>query len=124
MAFSSGFVKLGLNKNQSLRDVIKSISNLSFHGTDCSLPMIYAQKNKIPVEVFVVYTDSETWQGNIHASEALKQYRQAMGINAKLIVVGMVANNFTIADPNDPGMLDVVGFSADVPQVTSSFARM
>lgn len=124
MAFSSGFVKLGLNKNQSLGDVIQSISRLPFDGTDCSLPMTYARKHEIPVEVFVVYTDSETWQGSIHASEALKQYRKAMGINAKLIVVGMVANRFTIADPNDPGMLDVVGFSADVPQVMSSFARM
>ena len=32
-------------------------------------------------------------------AEALRQYRQATGINAKLVVVAMVSNGFTIADP-------------------------
>ena len=32
------------------------------------------------------------------------------------------ANGFTIADPNDAGMLDVVGFDTATPQVISDFA--
>lgn len=35
----------------------------------------------------------------------------------KLVVVGMVSNGFSIADPDDAGMLDVVGFDAAAPQV-------
>jgi hypothetical protein len=35
----------------------------------------------------------------------------------------MVANKFTIADPNDVGMLDCVGFSTDTPQVIADFVR-
>ena len=35
----------------------------------------------------------------------------------------MVANRFTIADPNDAGMLDVVGFDTATPQVIGGFAR-
>ena len=31
-------------------------------------------------------------------------------------VVGMTSNGFTLADPNDRGMLDVVGFDTSVPQ--------
>ncbi|MEZ4633117.1 MAG: hypothetical protein R2880_20800 [Deinococcales bacterium] len=46
-----------------------------------------------------------------------------MNISAKLIVVGMVVNNFSIADPNDAGMLDVVGFSTDTPSVIADFIR-
>ncbi|MEZ4608010.1 MAG: hypothetical protein R2865_14790 [Deinococcales bacterium] len=46
-----------------------------------------------------------------------------MNISAKLIVVGMVVNNFSIADPNDTGMLDVVGFSTDTPSVIADFIR-
>jgi 60 kDa SS-A/Ro ribonucleoprotein len=46
-----------------------------------------------------------------------------MGIPARLAVVGMVANRFTIADPNDAGMLDVVGFDTATPQLLASFAR-
>jgi 60 kDa SS-A/Ro ribonucleoprotein len=34
----------------------------------------------------------------------------------------MASNGFTIADPADAGMLDVVGFDPAVPQVISDFA--
>ena len=44
-----------------------------------------------------------------------------MGIPAKLVVVGMVANNFTIADPNDGGAMDVVGFDTAVPELIAGF---
>ena len=42
---------------------------------------------------------------------------------ARLVVVGMIANGFSIADPADPGMLDVVGFDTATPQLSSDFAR-
>jgi hypothetical protein len=38
-------------------------------------------------------------------------------------VVGMTSNGFTLADPNDRGMLDVVGFDASVPAVIADFVR-
>jgi 60 kDa SS-A/Ro ribonucleoprotein len=38
------------------------------------------------------------------------------------VVVGMVSNGFTIADPTDPGMLDVVGFDASAPNTISDFS--
>jgi 60 kDa SS-A/Ro ribonucleoprotein len=46
-----------------------------------------------------------------------------MGIPAKLIVVGMTVNNFSIADPSDAGMMDVVGFDTATPQLMADFAR-
>ena len=70
-----------------------------------------------------VYTDNETWFGDTHPSEALQVYRDVMGIAAKLVVVGMVSNNFTIADPDDAGMLDVVGFDSAAPGLIADFAR-
>jgi 60 kDa SS-A/Ro ribonucleoprotein len=33
----------------------------------------------------------------------------------------MTATNFTIADPRDAGMLDVVGFDTNTPQMISQF---
>jgi 60 kDa SS-A/Ro ribonucleoprotein len=39
------------------------------------------------------------------------------------VVVGMVSNGFSIADPADQGMLDVVGFDTTTPQLISDFAR-
>ena len=46
-----------------------------------------------------------------------------MDINAKLVVVGMTASNFSIADPRDAGMLDVVGFDTATPKVISEFSK-
>jgi hypothetical protein len=56
-------------------------------------------------------------------AQALREYRRASGIDARLVVVGMVSNCFSIADPGDPGMLDVVGFHSATPQLISDFAR-
>ncbi len=123
VAFCDTLRPLSIGPRQRLDDVIKSVSHLPFGGTDCALPMIWAQKNKIAVDVFAIYTDSETWFGKIHPVQALRAYRQAMGIDAKLIVVGMVSNGFTIADPSDGGMLDVVGFDLAAPGVMADFAN-
>ncbi len=113
----------GISAHSRLNDVVETMFAHTFGVTDCSLPMKFAQQNKIPVDVFAVYTDNETWAGTPHPHQALQNYRQKMGIGAKLIVVGMAANKFTIADPNDPGMLDVVGFDASVPAVMADLAR-
>ncbi len=91
-------------------------------GTDCAQPMLYARKKKLKVDVFIVYTDCETWAGKIHPSKALQKYREAMGIDARLIVCAMTSNEFTLADPNDPGMLDMAGFDSAAPNVIRSFA--
>ena len=70
----------------------------------------------------MVLTDSETWAGATHPMQALWRYRQKLEIPAKLVVCGMVANRFTIADPDDAGTLDVVGFDTATPQLLSDFA--
>jgi 60 kDa SS-A/Ro ribonucleoprotein len=85
--------------------------------------MTWALENKIQVDTFVVLTDNETWAGNIQPVQALEKYRQATGIGAKLIVVGMTSSGFTIADPNDAGMLDVVGFDGATPALMAKFAK-
>lgn len=121
--FADGFRELGLRKGMTLEGAVKKVSNLTFGGTDCALPMLYAMKEDIEVDVFLVMTDNETWAGGIHPAAALAQYRKKTGINAKLIVVGMTSTGFTIADPNDDGMLDVVGFDANCPALMADFAR-
>ena len=39
-----------------------------------------------------------------------------------MAVVAMTSNGFSIADPDNGGMLDVVGFNASAPQVIADFA--
>jgi len=123
MGFSSRFMPLNITPRMRLDDVVKRISNLPFEGTDCALPMIWARENKVNVSAFITYTDSETWAGNIHPSQALQQYRREFVGDAKAVVVGMTSSGFTLADPNDRGMLDVVGFDTSVPAVIADFIR-
>ena len=116
-----GVSPLKITPKMSLNDAIKVVSGLDFGGTDCALPVLYAQQSKKYFDGFVVYTDSETWAGHVHPSQALKTYRSTLVTKAKLVVVGMVSNGFTIADPNDPGMVDVVGFDTATPQLITDF---
>jgi len=124
---SAGFVgsaisRLAISPRQRLDDVLSAIWDLPFAGTDCALPMLWAARYEVPVDTFVVYTDSETWAGHVHPYQALRAYRDRMGIPAKLVVVGMTASDFSIADPTDAGMLDVAGFDAAVPGLIADFS--
>jgi 60 kDa SS-A/Ro ribonucleoprotein len=123
MGYGNGITPFNIGPSQRLDNVCRQTAALPMGGTDCALPMLYALAKKLPVDVFAVYTDSETWAGNVHPVQALAEYRQRMGIGAKLIVVGMVSSGFSIADPNDGGMMDVVGFDTAAPTVMADFAR-
>lgn len=123
VSFQDKIVPLNISARMRLDKVVQATSNLPFGATDCAQPMLYAQKKRIKVDTFVIYTDSETWFGKVHPAQALQAYREKMGLDARLVVVGMVGNAFTIADPNDAGMLDVVGFDTAAPGLIADFAK-
>jgi 60 kDa SS-A/Ro ribonucleoprotein len=115
--------ELSISPKQRLDDVIKTVSDLPFGHTDCALPCLWALEHGLEIDTFVIYTDNETWAGDIHPVQALDMYRQRTGIAAKMIAVAMTATEYSIADPNDGGMLDVVGFDASIPNIIGNFAR-
>ena len=119
----TGLTPLDISPRRRLDDVVRSISDIPFGATDCSLPMRHALEKGLEIDAFVIYTDNETWSGTMHPFQALRQYRERTGIKARLIVVGMTATGFTIADPTDAGMLDVVGFDTAAPNVMADFIR-
>src|SRR5437762_2141671 len=123
MGFSSRFMPLKISPRMRLDDVVKGISDLPFGGTDSALPMIWAREHSMNVSGVVTYTDSESCAVTIHPAQALRQYRSEFVDDAKALVVGMTSNGFTLADPNDRGMLDVVGFDTTVPAVIADFVR-
>lgn len=121
MAFAQTLVPVDIGPKDRLAEVIKKTGALPFGGTDCAQPMLYAKQKDRAFDSFLVFTDSETWFGKIHPCQALQNYRRHTRRPAKLVVVGMISNGFSIADPNDSGMLDVVGFDAATPQVITDF---
>ena len=84
-----------ISPRQRLDAVIKAASALRLGGTSFPLPMVWTLKSKVEADVFVAYTDLEMCAGSIQ---------------------------FTLADPDDTGMMDVVGFSTAAPNVVSDFA--
>lgn len=120
---NTALTPIPLSPRQRLDDAVASIARLPMGGTDCALPMVWAKQNKREFETFVVLTDNETWAGNIQPMQALREYREYSGIPARLVVVGMTATDFSIADPTDPGSLDVAGFDSAVPNLIADFSR-
>jgi 60 kDa SS-A/Ro ribonucleoprotein len=83
--------------------------------------MLKAMESGWGVDGFVTLTDSESWVGHIHASQALTMYRQKTGIPSRAVCVGMAANKYSVLDPADVGSLNVVGLDSATPGVISDF---
>lgn len=123
MGFAHTFVDVPISPNMRLDQAIAAIERIPMGGTDCALPMIWAQKSKAAIDAIAIYTDNETWAGNVHPHKALESYRKSSGRATKLAVVGMTATEFSIANPSDAGMLDFVGFDAAAPALMADFFR-
>ena len=126
--FSNTFYNFNgkIRPEMTIQDAIKA-TDVPFGSTDCALPMTEALKmytrSGVGIDVFCVYTDSETYAPTVHPQVALEEYRRVTGIDAKLIVVGMVANQLTIADPKDKNTLNLAGFDTSTPELISMFVR-
>ena len=115
--------ELDIGPRRRLDDVCRYTAGIPMGATDCALPMVWACENRVAVDTFHIYTDNETWYGNIHPHQALEQYRHRMGIDARLVVVAMTATRNSIADPSDPRQLDISGFDSAVPTLLADFSR-
>ncbi|AXQ63366.1 Ro-like RNA binding protein [Streptomyces phage Comrade] len=122
VGFSSSIVDLGITAKSSFADAMRKVSNRNFGGTDAAAAIKYADQKGIQVDTFVVITDNETWGGSQKPFQALKQYRQKTGIDARLAVLGVASTDFSIADPTDRGMMDFVGFDANAPRALADFS--
>jgi 60 kDa SS-A/Ro ribonucleoprotein len=112
-----------LRKSTSFKNATK-FYNGSFGGTDASSAYSYAMKNAIQADVFVFFTDSESWAGRTHTSQALTDYRKKFNPKAKAIYVTLVPNgdHTTLVDPKDKNSYDVAGFTAETPKLIQMIA--
>ncbi|HEX6443583.1 MAG TPA: TROVE domain-containing protein [Streptosporangiales bacterium] len=123
VGFTTTLQPLPLSPRQRLDDAIRAVSNLPFGGTDCAQPLLWALAQRKSYDTFVVYTDNETWAGGTHVHQALRHYRERVNPAARMAVVGLTATDCSIADPSDPGMLDVAGLDSAVPGLIADFSR-
>jgi 60 kDa SS-A/Ro ribonucleoprotein len=114
---NSGLTDIGISARTDLATAMRNVQRHNWGGTDCSLPIKWALENKVEVDTFVVITDNDTWAGDIHPFQMLKEYRRKTGIDARMAVLGVQGTEFTIAYPSDAGMLDFCGFDSNAPRV-------
>ena len=91
-------------------------------GDETRIAPILAHHARLKERSRIVHTSNVVGM-DVKPSQALRRYRAQAGLPARLAVVGLVSNGFTIADPADAGMLDVAGFDAAAPSVIADFAR-
>ena len=73
-------------------------------------------------DTILILTDNETNRGH-QVPDLLRNYRQRVGHEVRFITAAMVANRYSVADPKDPHMLDIVGFDAALPRLVSQFSK-
>ena len=112
-----------LTRGMTLQQALVATSGMNFSSTDCVLPIHHAIKHNLLIDAFIILTDNETYAPNEHPQNALIRYRELTGITAKLIVLGMTGNCFTIADPTDRNTLNLAGFDTSTPEIASMFMR-
>lgn len=123
VGFARQMVPLPFSRVTSLDAAMRATDTLSrqWGATNPGALMEHALDVGLEVDTFVIITDNEVNYG-YHVPDLLRQYRRKTGINAKLVVLATTPTNFSIADPNDPGMLDIAGFGADVPALITQFS--
>ena len=120
----SGIAPLSISPKQRIDEVCKYMSELPLGGCDVALPMLYAMERDLSIDAFIIITDKNAWgEGDTSPARAMESYRASTGIDARLVVVGMVDNDLNSVDPNDPLALNVVGMDTYAPSIISSFVR-
>lgn len=112
-----------IDADADFNKVLNACKRSDWGMTDISMGILEALKYKRKYDAFVVITDNDVNSG-IKPSEAMKQYRSGMKMpNTKLAVVATQGTDYTIADPNDPLMMDMVGFDSHGPKILQDFIR-
>lgn len=107
----------------SLDSVLADMRNRRFGSTNPGLLLEYAIREKKRFDAFVVLTDNDV-NGGYHMHGLLETYRRTVNPKAKMIVVGMTANNFSISKPDDILSMDVSGMDAGILNAIEKFVDM
>lgn len=118
---SEGISTLSISPKQRLDDVVRYLDSLPMGSTDCALPFLWATKNELTFDAFISYTDNESWAGKIHVKEAIREHRNRMNVPAKAVFAAFAVSEYSVADPDDAGQMNVVGLDAATPIIISDF---
>lgn len=120
--FANDFRDLGITAKDSFSSAVRKASNQNFGGTDASVAYDWMIKNKFKADVVCFWTDSESWSGSRHPSQALAEYRQKVNPNVKAVYITLAPYQITLVDPQDPLSWDLGGFDPGIPRIIRMLA--
>lgn len=115
--FSTQFIDLGITAKDSFSSAVRKASNQNFGGTDASVTYDWMLKNNFKADVVCFWTDSESWAGYKHPTQALAKYRQKINPNVKAVYITLTPYRQTLVDPSDPLSWDLGGFDPGIPRI-------
>jgi len=121
---ASDVMALNINSASNLTSARIELSkaNTRLHrGTNLSAPITYFTNNKIHSDAIVILTDNQTWYGDSHPVQAIKKYRSEISKDAKLIIVAMCENDYSIVPSNSELDMNVIGLDLHVPKLIVDF---
>lgn len=107
----------------SLSSVRQDMNKHHMGSTNPGLLLEKAIRDNIKYDAFVILTDNDV-NGGRHTKQLLDTYRAKINPKAKLIIVGMTANNFSIASPDDVLSMDIAGMDAGIMTAIEKFIAM
>lgn len=120
--FATDLRELGITAKDSFSSAVRKASNQNFGGTDASVAYDWMIKNKFKADVVCFWTDSESWAGYKHPSQALAKYREKVNPNIKAVYITLAPYQITLVDPKDPLSWDLGGFDPGTPRIIQMLA--
>lgn len=120
--FDTEFRDLDITAKNSFQTAMKKTSSRTFGATDAGAAYRWMRRSGFFADVVVFWTDSESWAGSSHTSEALQKYRQKVNPNVKAIYVTLIPSHISLVDPQDPYSWDLGGFDPSLPRVIQMIA--
>ena len=121
--FATSFKDLGITRKDTFSTALRKASEQNFGGTDASVAYDWMIKHRFKADVICFWTDSESWAGRRHPTQALAEYRRKINPNAKAIYVTLAPYRLTLVDPDDPQSWDFGGFDPAIPRIISMIAN-
>lgn len=120
--FATDFRNLDITAKDSFSSAVRKASNQNFGGTDAAVAYDWMINHKFKADVVCFWTDSESWAGRRHPSQALAEYRNKVNRNVKAVYVTLAPYRISLVDPKDPLSWDLAGFDPSTPRVIQMLA--
>jgi 60 kDa SS-A/Ro ribonucleoprotein len=101
---------------------MEKVQSHAFGDTDEAIAYDWLIRKRFKADVICFWTDSESWAGRRHPSQALAEYRAKVNPNATAIYVTLAPYQLTLVDPQDPNSWDLGGFDPGMPRLIQMIA--